>query len=770
MKYPSSWHGDMWREATPVGSGEIGGLVYGAVYKETIALTHGKLWAGGVTQPLPDVSSTLPLMRKLLDEDKPIEAEKVMCDAFSKFDYAPKNAKPYPLCDIEIITRNDNRFKNYKRVLDMEKAESEISWEDGEIKHKRRFFISRLNDTACFEETSTGGKCSVELKLKIHDLETVSDIPRPQNEELIISEGEIKFSASIEGRDFGAVAKIYHNGREIIEKDKYIIEDADNITVFTKVFINSSRKDSWETLHNELTAVNCYEDELLKSAELHGKLFSSAILNLCGENYEKTNEEYLMESFGNYAPTELIEKLWSFGRYLLICSTKKNSYPCQLYGLWTGSYKPVWAFNMFNVNIEMIYWQAVSNNMPELLISIFDYLEDKIEDFRENAKKLYNCRGLNMSCVSTPESGLHKNLQPHILHWTPGLAWICQFYFDYYLITGDIEFLKNRAMPFMKETLLFYEDFLVLDNNGYYKSYPSNSPENTPKNVFDKVKRICEVTVNSTMDFAIVKELINNLLKGIEITGKYSEHKELWESMLDKIPPYQLNDDNTIREWMHPYYDDNHEHRHQSHLYPVFPGYEVTKHNNPELFDAAFNTIEKRRKIGLKDQSSWSLVYMSNVYARLGKGKIVSECIDSLTSTNLLPNLFTVHNDWRRMGTSMCDDIRSAPVQLDANMGFTSMLTETLVFSTPDEIYLFAGLDKNRFPHGNAGEFTARTGSLISVEWNGHTATVKLKQKHFSKKIVLHLPEYMFFEENRLSNMEINVSENEEYIFNIITD
>ena len=29
MKYPSAWHGDMWREAAPFGNGVIGGMVYG---------------------------------------------------------------------------------------------------------------------------------------------------------------------------------------------------------------------------------------------------------------------------------------------------------------------------------------------------------------------------------------------------------------------------------------------------------------------------------------------------------------------------------------------------------------------------------------------------------------------------------------------------------------------------------------------------------------------------------------------------------------------
>lgn len=51
MKYPASWHGNMWREAIPVGNGAIGALVYGGAYKEIIAINHTELWYGAQTPP-----------------------------------------------------------------------------------------------------------------------------------------------------------------------------------------------------------------------------------------------------------------------------------------------------------------------------------------------------------------------------------------------------------------------------------------------------------------------------------------------------------------------------------------------------------------------------------------------------------------------------------------------------------------------------------------------------------------------------------------------
>ena len=111
MKYPASWHGDMWREAVPVGNGEIGALIYGGVWKEIISLIHGKLWTGAQTQTLPDVSGVLPQMRKFLNENKPLEAEFIMHDELKRLGYYPKIGRPLPVCDSGKLSRKGDEYR-----------------------------------------------------------------------------------------------------------------------------------------------------------------------------------------------------------------------------------------------------------------------------------------------------------------------------------------------------------------------------------------------------------------------------------------------------------------------------------------------------------------------------------------------------------------------------------------------------------------------------------------------------------------------------------
>ncbi|GAF20148.1 large secreted protein [Bacillus sp. JCM 19046] len=54
-------------------------------------------------------------------------------------------------------------------------------------------------------------------------------------------------------------------------------------------------------------------------------------------------------------------------------------------------------------------------------------------------------------------------------------------YYEWYQVSGDDAFFRNRALPLLKEVALFYEDFLTEeDDQGYAMFIPSYSPENTP--------------------------------------------------------------------------------------------------------------------------------------------------------------------------------------------------------------------------------------------------------------------------------------------------
>ncbi|MGJ8653860.1 MAG: glycosyl hydrolase family 95 catalytic domain-containing protein [Opitutaceae bacterium] len=744
LKYPAAWCAAKWREALPSGNGTIGAAVYGAVHNETVLLTHDDLWHEVVTAELPDVSGCLPEVRRKLAENKAFEADPIISEALEKAGYKADIGAPLPLGDLKIQMPVSVGFSHYRRELDMETGEIAVRWTDDATSYQRKVFVSRADDSVVMEIRAQGdAPLSATIALDLHDRE---DLHRCDEEdpklpvELEVkadANGYIHYAArNDDGTDFGAVARVTTDGGTLSSSESGIqIEGGRSALIVLKVFVKGTRATEWAELQDQLGALpDSYTALLTPHEALHRELFERVTLNLGADAtaHAQSNEELLLDAYQAAAPTAMVEKMWAYGRYLLISSSRDGSQPCPLQGKWCGAYRGYWTFNMANENLQMNYWQAMSGNLTETALPVFDYFERLLPDFRENAQKLYGCRGILVSCITTPPSGLFKDIQPHILHWTGAGAWVGQHFYDYYLHTGDEVFLKERALPFLREVALFYEDFFTVDENGTYLSAPSNSPENHPGNhgAGARALKSMETTMNATMDFALAKEVLTHLIEGYTILNEANDDIEKWREMLTKIPAYQINEDGAIKEWMHPYYTDNYHHRHQSHIYPVFPGIEVTRDADPELYKAFEIAIRKRLDIGLGSQTGWSLAHMANVYARMNEGDRALQCLSLIARSCLMNNFYTTHNDWR--GSGIGCEFSPAPYQIDANFGWTAAVQEMLLFSKPGFISVLPALPKE-WSQGSVTGLLARGGIQVSIQWNLDEGTIDLELLSLNK-------------------------------------
>ena len=773
MLYPAK----DWREALPCGNGPFAALVYGSISPETIVFNHDALWYDAHFSNLPNISDQLPKLRKLLAEGNFEEANKLYPEKLAKSGYHPILPQMHPAFDLKVKMPTSHAFMDYSRSLDFSTGQVSVAWKDGKKEYKRQFFISRPDNVAVMRVTSkSSDKINAGFQLcerNLFDALTEDGYPVKNPFTFVSSvqnnEIEMKVHGS-DGGDYAGVLRVFATGgtvtcgrdtswTEQMTAVPYFrgvdfgthacinVADADEILVVMALDVNKPEKECLKNCKNTLNGLSLDYDVLFaRHCEEHKSLFEAMRFELeTDQDRNSSNEHLLLDSYKGNTSSVLIEKMFDFGRYLLLSCSGRDGYPPTLQGSWNGDYCPPWrSIYVHNENTEMFYWQALPGNMAKTTEPYFNYFESFKNDYRENAKRLWGCRGIFVPLTQTTHTGLNQDGQSHVINFTGTAAWISQLFYDYWLFTRDEDFLRNRAIPFMKEVAHFYEDFILADDEGYNLFMPSDSPENAPSNSFPEGLDFSKVmnpgipiTINSTIDAAVTKDLFKNLSHSCEFLGIEQESVKRWQEILDKMRPYRINDDGALAEWINPAHTDNYAHRHISHLYPVFPGFEITKETEPDLFEACKVALEKRLLIGLESQTGWSLVHIANIYARLGMAEAALECLDTMVRSCVGQNLFAYHNDWRNMGVTLKLIFgRSAPFQVDASMGYTSAVLEMLFFSTPEKIKIMPALPKT-WKKGKICGLQCRNGTGMDMSWNMDHALIELTIKAKADTVTL---------------------------------
>jgi alpha-L-fucosidase 2 len=210
-------------------------------------------------------------------------------------------------------------------------------------------------------------------------------------------------------------------------------------------------------------------------------------------------------------------------------------------------------------------------------------------------------------------------------------------------------------------------------------------------------------SVNATIDIATTRELLSNLIYSAEILGVDQNEIPKWKDMIEKLPPYLVNDDGALKEWAHPELEDNYDHRHVSHLYPAWPGLEISPEADKMLYDASVKAAELR---GRGNGSAHGLAHMALIGARLKDSELVYGNLRYMMSNDYLySSLFTSHNPGRIYNSDM---LCSLP----------AVIMEMLVFSKPGEIELLPALSE-KIPFGSIAGVKCRTfAALEHLEWD----------------------------------------------------
>jgi alpha-L-fucosidase 2 len=459
--------------------------------------------------------------------------------------------------------------------------------------------------------------------------------------------------------------------------------------------------------------------------------FNRVSLYLAGtENAPDLPTDDRLKRYAKGESDPYLESLYfQFGRYLLISSSRTKGVPANLQGLWNPHIQPPWSSNYtMNVNAEENYWLAENTNLSEMHQSFLSFIENLEKTGRVTAKTFYNLPG--WTCHHNSDIWAMTNPvgdfgigNPNNANWPMGGAWASAHLWEHYLFSQDKKFLADKAYPLMKGAAEFCLAWLIPDSKGRLITSPSTSPENqfiTPAGYKG------DTGYGGTADLAMIRELFLDMIQAEKILKKDPTFQKSLEDALAKMLPYQIGAAGNLQEWYYDWADADPKHRHQSHLYGLYPGTHVTVDQTPAIAAASKKTLE----IKGDESTGWSKGWRINLWARLKDGdhayKMYRELLKYVEPDGVkknyqkgggtYPNLFDAH----------------PPFQIDGNFGGSAAVAEMLVQSTPDLIELLPAVPK-AWSSGKVSGLKARGGYEISMQWEGgQVKNVKIKSKNFA--------------------------------------
>lgn len=332
--------------------------------------------------------------------------------------------------------------------------------------------------------------------------------------------------------------------------------------------------------------------------------------------------------------------------------------------------------------------------------------------FRTNARVLFNCRGIHIpSHFYTHGLDCQFDKTWPMTFWVAGAPWYSMFYWDYYLYTSDREFLRRRALPFMEESVAFFEDFLTEGADGKYIVNPSYSPENHPKNYK------MQACINATMDIAAIKAMLRAVIEASRTLGANSDRIPSWQAMLDKMPAYGNNADGEFREWLWTDMEDNHEHRHASHLIGLYDLHDPEIMQSRELRQGALKAIDRRMDFRRKENTgvmAFGICQLAFAAAALGQADRCEEMLGWLGDNYFLDNMFSTHDPHNIFNC-------------DISGGYPSLVMKMLCYSEPGRIDIFPAKPSS-WRRGSIKGMALRGGIIMEeLRWDGNKTTVTLR-------------------------------------------
>lgn len=735
-------------EALVIGNGSMGATVYGGTRTDRISLNDITLWTGGPDREVtsPQACKALPGIRALLDKEDYKGADKAVRDIQGHFS---ESYQPLGQLTIEYTDNTARDITAYQRSLDLTEAVARTQYLRRGWLRETEYFASapdsvivirlksardgiratlRFTSQLPCSVTASGNEITADGYTACHSYPSYYKGVPPEEHNLYDPARGTRFRTLVRAvtREGDGEVRSYPSGDVQIDGCHDVIVIIANVTSFNgfdRDPATEGRDYRRDVKRRMARAARKTYDELLHTHLYdYQRFFGRVSIDLGRTSPDiaslPTDRQLRLYTEEGQRNPDLEALYFQYGRYLLISCSRTDGVPANLQGLWNEKLLPPWSCNYTsNINLEENYWAAETANLSEMHRPLLTFIGNLRQTGERTAREYYGvnrgwCLGHNTDIwAMTCPVGLRTG-NPQWANWNMGGAWVSTHLWEHYLFTQDRRFLAE-SYPLLKGAAEFCMDWLI-EKDGLLMTSPSTSPENR----FVTPGGYAGATLyGGTADLAMTRECLIDAREAARTLGRDRDFIKQVDRTLKRLAPYKIGERGNLQEWYHDWQDKDPQHRHQSHLFGLYPGHHLSPAATPDLARACARTLE----IKGDKTTGWSTGWRVNLYARLLDARSAYRTYRKLLSY-VSPDNYA-GKDARRGGGTYPNLLDAhSPFQIDGNFGGCAGVLEMLMQSSPTSITLLPALPEE-WSEGSVSGICARGGFVVSMSWSGGRVT-----------------------------------------------